>query len=67
MVGLSKESHNDRRCLHLHLTEKGTIFKWPITTSTQRISDIWSVLDADEKQLNTLMRKLLTKLDTIKD
>lgn len=64
-----KESHNDRRCLHLHLTEKGAEFlNGLLPPQHSALIDIWSVLDIDEKQqLNTLMRKLLTKLDTIKD
>lgn len=64
-----KESHNDRRCLHLHLTEKGSEFLSGLLPPQHRaLIDIWSVLEDDEKQqLDKLMRKLLVKLDTIKD
>ncbi|GAB1438697.1 transcriptional repressor MprA [Providencia sp.] len=64
-----KESHNDRRCLHLHLTEKGADFlNGLLPPQHSAITDVWSVLDIDEKQqLDRLMRKLLTKLDTIKN
>ncbi|MBP6122892.1 MULTISPECIES: transcriptional repressor MprA [Providencia] len=64
-----KESHNDRRCLHLHLTEKGSEFLNSLLPPQHAaIADIWSVLDKDEKeQLGKLMRKLLKKLDTVKN
>ncbi|EPM3465790.1 transcriptional repressor MprA [Providencia stuartii] len=64
-----KESHNDRRCLHLHLTEKGSEFLAGLLPPQHAaLKDIWSVLDAEEQQqLNKLMRKLLIKLDTVKD
>ena len=64
-----KESHNDRRCLHLHLTEKGSEFLSGLLPPQHKaLIDIWSSLDIDEKQLlDKLMRKLLAKLDSIKD
>ncbi|HEQ1858904.1 TPA: transcriptional repressor MprA [Providencia alcalifaciens] len=64
-----KESHNDRRCLHLHLTEKGSEFLGGLLPPQHKaLIDIWSSLDIDEKQLlDKLMRKLLAKLDSIKE
>nr|WP_282490082.1 transcriptional repressor MprA [Providencia alcalifaciens] len=64
-----KESHNDRRCLHLHLTEKGSEFLSGLLPPQHKaLIDIWSALDTDEKQqLDKLMRKLLIKLDSIKE
>lgn len=64
-----KESHNDRRCLHLHLTEKGSEFlNGLLPPQHEALIDIWSALDVDEKQqLSKLMRKLLNKLDNIKN
>lgn len=64
-----KESNNDRRCLHLHLTEKGSQFLGGLLPPQHAaLTDIWSVLDIDEQQhLNKLMRKLLVKLDTVRD
>ncbi|MTC79758.1 transcriptional repressor MprA [Providencia sp. wls1916] len=64
-----KESHNDRRCLHLHLTEKGSEFLSGLLPPQHKaLIDIWSSLDTDEKQLlDKLMRKLLAKLDSIKE
>lgn len=60
-----KESHSDRRCLHLHLTEKGTDFLHSLLPPQhEAIRNIWSVLSTEEqKQLETLMRKLLVQLD----
>ncbi|BBG61496.1 transcriptional repressor MprA [Providencia rustigianii] len=64
-----KESHNDRRCLHLHLTEKGSEFLSGLLPPQHKaLIDIWSSLDIEEKQqLDKLMRKLLSKLDNMKD
>ena len=64
-----KESHNYRRCLHLHLTEKGSEFLSGLLPPQHKaLIDIWSALDTDEKQqLDKLMRKLLIKLDSIKE
>ena len=64
-----KESHNDRRCLHLHLTEKGSEFLSGLLPPQHKaLIDIWSALDTDEKQqLDKLMRKLPTKPDSIKE
>ncbi|WJW82548.1 transcriptional repressor MprA [Moellerella wisconsensis] len=62
-----KESQNDRRCLHLHLTDKGTEFlNSLLPPQYDCLRDIWSVLDTAEKtQLDSLMRSLLTKLDNL--
>ncbi|PHM65909.1 hypothetical protein Xsto_01653 [Xenorhabdus stockiae] len=64
-----KESHNDRRCLHLHLTEKGTIFLNSLLPPQHEcLVKLWSALDLEEqKQLENLMRKLLTQLDNLGD
>ncbi|PHM37679.1 transcriptional repressor MprA [Xenorhabdus innexi] len=64
-----KESHNDRRCLHLHLTEKGTIFLNSLLPPQHEcLIKLWSALDLEEqKQLENLMRKLLAQLDNIGD
>lgn len=62
-----RESHNDRRCLHLHLTDAGEEFlNSLLPPQHQCLKQIWSVLDQQEqKQLETLMRKLLLQLDTL--
>ncbi|WP_174849822.1 transcriptional repressor MprA [Yersinia artesiana] len=60
-----RESHNDRRCLHLHLTEAGVEFLNQLLPPQHKcLHFLWSTLDADEQQqLETLTRKLLTRLD----
>ncbi|CDH23990.1 transcriptional repressor MprA [Xenorhabdus bovienii] len=64
-----KESHNDRRCLHLHLTEKGTNFLNSLLPPQHDcLIKLWSALEREEqKQLEKLMRKLLARLDNIGD
>ncbi|MDX7992925.1 transcriptional repressor MprA [Xenorhabdus littoralis] len=64
-----KESHNDRRCLHLHLTEKGSIFLNNLLPPQHDcLVKLWSALDIEEqKQLEKLMRKILNQLDNIGD
>ncbi|MGP2544218.1 transcriptional repressor MprA [Yersinia sp. 2541 StPb PI] len=60
-----RESHNDRRCLHLHLTEAGVEFLNQLLPPQHKcLHFLWSTLDADEQQqLETLTRKLLSRLD----
>ncbi len=62
-----KESESDRRCLYLHLTETGLAFlNNLLPPQHQCLQSLWSTLDVDEKQqLETLTRKLLTKLDDL--
>ncbi|WP_075181580.1 transcriptional repressor MprA [Pantoea sp. 1.19] len=62
-----RESDNDRRCLHLHLTEKGNEFlRQMLPPQHQSLQYMWSVLSASEKeQLEGIFRKLLTRLDHI--
>ncbi|HGN1379085.1 TPA: transcriptional repressor MprA [Proteus mirabilis] len=64
-----RESHNDRRCLHLHLTDAGEEFLNSLLPPQHEcLKKIWSVLDeGEQKQLETLMRKLLLQLDTLAD
>ncbi|MBD2812080.1 transcriptional repressor MprA [Xenorhabdus sp. Vera] len=64
-----KESHNDRRCLHLHLTEKGSSFlNGLLPPQHDCLIKLWSALDQEEKkQLEKLMRKILNQLDSIGD
>ncbi|SFU96088.1 transcriptional repressor MprA [Xenorhabdus koppenhoeferi] len=64
-----KESHNDRRCLHLHLTEKGSSFlNGLLPPQHDCLIKLWSALDQEEKkQLEKLMRKILNRLDSIGD
>ncbi|MBC8951992.1 transcriptional repressor MprA [Xenorhabdus sp. PB62.4] len=64
-----KESHNDRRCLHLHLTEKGSSFlNGLLPPQHECLVKLWSVLELEEqKQLEKLMRKVLNQLDNIGD
>lgn len=60
-----RESDNDRRCLHLQLTEKGHEFLNQLLPPQHNcLHQIWSSLNEDEKhQLETITRKLLTRLD----
>ncbi|WP_338882957.1 transcriptional repressor MprA [Xenorhabdus sp. TH1] len=64
-----KESHNDRRCLHLHLTDKGSNFLNSLLPPQHEcLIKLWSTLDSEEKkQLEKLMRKILGQLDNIGD
>ncbi len=64
-----KESHNDRRCLYLHLTEKGSDFLNSLLPPQHEcLVKLWSVFDLEEKkQLEKLMRKILSQLDNIED
>lgn len=60
-----RESDNDRRCLYLQLTDKGLEFLngiLPLQYSC--LHQVWSSLDPDEQtQLETITRKLLSRLD----
>lgn len=60
-----RESDNDRRCLHLHLTEKGDEFlRQLLPPQHQCLQLLWSALSASEKtQLEAITRKLLSRLD----
>lgn len=60
-----KESDNDRRCLHLHLTPKGTEFLAQLLPPQHKcLHFLWSTLNNDEqRQLEQLTRKLLARLD----
>ncbi len=60
-----RESQNDRRCLYLHLTEAGLEFLNQLLPPQHKcLHFLWSTLDANEQQqLETLTRKLLTRLD----
>lgn len=60
-----RESDNDRRCLHLHLTEKGHEFLRQLLPPQHKcLQLLWSSLNASEKsQLEGITRKLLTRLD----
>ncbi|MFC0140972.1 transcriptional repressor MprA [Erwinia mallotivora] len=60
-----RESDNDRRCLHLHLTEKGNEFLLQLLPPQhQCLQLLWSCLNSAEKsQLEGITRKLLTRLD----
>ncbi|BAE75182.1 putative transcriptional regulator [Sodalis glossinidius str. 'morsitans'] len=62
-----KESENDRRCLHLHLTEVGQVFLDNLLPSQYNcLLSLWSTLnEAEKQQLESLTRKLLNKLDTL--
>lgn len=60
-----RESDNDRRCLHLHLTPAGEDFIQQLLPPQHKsLHFLWSTLNADEQnQLETLTRKLLSRLD----
>lgn len=59
-----RESDNDRRCLHLHLTPQGKNFSQLLPPQHQCLHFLWSTLTDDEqKQLEQLTRKLLARLD----
>jgi len=59
------ESDNDRRCLHLQLTKQGIEFLNQLLPPQHScLHQIWSSLNEDEQaQLETITRKLLTRLD----
>ncbi|ATA22778.1 transcriptional regulator [Brenneria goodwinii] len=60
-----RESSSDRRCLHLHMTEEGKNFLGQLLPPQHKsLHFLWSTLSNDEqKQLETLMRKLLARID----
>lgn len=60
-----QESNNDRRCLYLHLTKTGKEFLEQLLPPQHKyLHFLWSTLNNEEQQqLETLMRKLLTRLD----
>ena len=60
-----RESDNDRRCLHLHLTEKGQEFiRQVLPPQHHCLHELWSALSGTEKELlENITRKLLTRLD----
>lgn len=60
-----RESDNDRRCLHLQLTEKGQAFLQEVLPPQHHcLHQLWSSLSTAEKdQLEHITRKLLTRLD----
>lgn len=62
-----KESENDRRGLHLHLTEAGQAFLDNLLPPQYNcLLSLWSTLnEAEKQQLESLTRKLLNKLDTL--
>ena len=64
-----RESAQDRRCLHLHLTDKGNAFlQQVLPPQHQSLQYLWSALTADEKsQLESITRKLLTRLDKMEE
>ncbi|QQG29517.1 transcriptional repressor MprA [Pectobacterium carotovorum] len=64
-----RESSSDRRCLHLHLTEEGKAFLGQlIPPQHHSLHVLCSVLESGEqKQLESLMRKLLVRLDEMDD
>lgn len=60
-----RESDNDRRCLHLHMTPQGEEFLNQLLPPQHKcLHFLWSTLNDDEQQqLEKLTRKLLTRLD----
>ncbi|ROR05779.1 transcriptional repressor MprA [Erwinia sp. JUb26] len=60
-----RESDNDRRCLHLHLTPKGNDFlRQLLPPQHQSLQLLWSSLnDSEKSQLDGIIRKLLNRLD----
>ena len=60
-----RESDNDRRCLHLQLTEKGHQFLREVLPPQHNcLHQLWSALSTTEKdQLEQITRKLLSRLD----
>ncbi|CAI2527998.1 transcriptional repressor MprA [Serratia liquefaciens] len=60
-----RESDNDRRCLHLHMTPQGEEFLNQLLPPQHKcLHFLWSTLnDEEQQQLEQLTRKLLTRLD----
>jgi len=60
-----RESDNDRRCLHLQLTDKGHQFLREVLPPQHNcLHQLWSALSTTERdQLEHITRKLLTRLD----
>ena len=59
-----RESDNDRRCLHLQLTDKGHQFLREVLPPQHNcLHQLWSALSTTERdQLEHITRKLLTRL-----
>ncbi|BDH44818.1 transcriptional regulator [Salmonella enterica subsp. enterica serovar Choleraesuis] len=64
-----QESDNDRRCLHLKLTEEGLNFLHEVLPPQHHcLHNLWSSLSTDEQQqLEDITRKLLIRLDQMED
>ena len=64
-----RESDNDRRCLHLQLTEKGHQFLREVLPPQHNcLHQLWSSLSTSEKdQLEHITRKLLSRLDQMEE
>lgn len=64
-----RESNNDRRCLHLHLTEKGKAFLYEILPPQHScLQHLWATLSTEEKeQLEQITRKLLHRMDQMEE
>ncbi|SUB69878.1 Uncharacterized HTH-type transcriptional regulator yusO [Pluralibacter gergoviae] len=64
-----RESDNDRRCLHLQLTEKGQQFLEEVLPPQHScLHELWSSLSSSEKeQLEQITRKLLLRLDQMEE
>lgn len=64
-----RESDNDRRCLHLHLTDAGYEFLCEILPPQyDSLQNVWGVLSSQEQdQLESIFRKLLGHLDSLGD
>ncbi|MBI3311160.1 MAG: transcriptional repressor MprA [Serratia liquefaciens] len=60
-----RESDNDRRCLHLHMTPHGEEFLNQLLPPQHKcLHFLWSTLNDDEQQqLEKLTRKLLARMD----
>lgn len=60
-----RESNNDRRCLYLHLTDKGHEFLCEILPPQHScLHHLWSFLTpAEKEQLEQITRKLLARID----
>lgn len=60
-----RENGNDRRCMHLHLTQAGKEFLGQILPPQHKsLHFLWSMLEqGEQQQLEALMRKLLDRLD----